>query len=163
MGGLLHGSVIPFFARTEMRTTELAFTAAVMLGCLFRIQHWIGAGFLILFGGSLLALFYFPFGFRTLPAPKPTDQLPWFSVLSGIALCTVVFGHVAYLLRWPHHGTVLMTGALGCGLALLTGLVLRRKHPRLDIYLDGLLMRCFVLGALAFTLLNLFDGRPFRG
>lgn len=146
-----------------MRTTELAFTAAVMLGCFFRIQHWTGAGLLILIGGSLLALFYFPFGFRTLPAPKPTDQLPWFSVLSGIALCTVVFGHVAYLLRWPHHGTVLMTGALGCGLALLTGLVLRRKHPRLDIYLDGLLMRCFVLGALAFTLLNLFDGRPFRG
>lgn len=146
-----------------MRTTELAFTAAVILGCLFRIMHWTGAGVLILLGGSLLALFYFPFGFRTLPAPKQTDQLLWFSLLGGIALCTVVSGFVAYLLRWPHSSTVLLTGALGCGVALLTGVVLRYKHPRFDIYLDGLLMRCFVLGALACTLLNLFDGAPFRG
>lgn len=146
-----------------MRSTELAYTAAVMLGCFFRIQHWTGAGILILSGGSLLALFYFPFGFRTLPAPKPTDQVLWFSLLGGIALCTVVFGHVAYLLRWPHSGTVLMIGALGCGLALLTGAMLRYRHPRLDIYLDSMLMRCFVLGALACVLLNLFDGAPFRG
>jgi hypothetical protein len=163
MGGPFDGSSIPFFACTEMRTSELAFTVAVMLGCFFRIQHWIGAGFLILFGGSLLALFYFPFGYRTLPAPKRTDQLLWFSLLGGMALCTVVFGLVAYLLRWPLHDTVLMAGALGCGLVLLIGLVLRFKHPRLDIYLDGMLLRCFVLGALAFTLLNLFDGVPFRG
>lgn len=146
-----------------MRTTELALTAAVMLGCLFRILHWPGAGFLILIGGSLLALFYFPFGFRTLPAPKPTDQLTWFSLLGGIALCSVVFGHLAYLLRWPHSTTILMIGALGCGGALLTGLVLRKRHPRLDIYLDGLLVRFFVLGALACTVLDLFDGEPFRG
>jgi hypothetical protein len=126
-------------------------------------MHWTGAGFLILLGGSLLALFYFPFGFRTLAAPKQTDQLLWFSLLGGIALCTVVFGFVAYLLRWPHNSTVLLSGALACGIALLTGVVLRYKHPRLDIYLNGLLMRCFVLGALACTLLNLFDGAPFRG
>ena len=143
-----------------MRTTELALASAVILGCIFKLLHWPGASFLIISGGCGLALFYFPFGFRTLPTPKPTDQILWMTLLGGIASCTALFGQVAFLLRWPHSPTFLLAGAISCAVSLLAGSVLRYKHARLDIYLDGLLIRCLVLGGLAITLWTLFAGKP---
>jgi hypothetical protein len=144
----------------RLKRTELALVAMVLLGCWFKIMHWPGATALIVLGGGLLALFYFPFGFRTLPAPKPTDQLLWMTVLAGASLAVALLGQVAFLQRWSLNHLWLQAGMLGCGLALLTGLVLRRKHPRLDIYLDGLLIRCAVLGGLAFMLWWLYSGKP---
>ncbi len=144
----------------RMRTIELALTAAVILGCIFKFMHWPGAAFLMTLGGGGLALFYFPFGYRTLPGPKPTDQILWMTLLGGASLCVALFGEVAFLLRWPHHSKLLVIGAIGCVISLLVGLVLRYMHPRLDIYFDGLLIRCLVLGGLAFTLWELFSGKP---
>lgn len=143
-----------------MRTTELSLVASVILGCLFKMMHWPGASALVILGGSALALFYFPFGFRTLPAPKPTDQVLWMTLLGGAALSTTLFGHVTFLQRWPNSATWLLGGAVACGVSVLVGLVLRRKHPRLDIYFDGLMIRCFVLGALALSLWALYSGKP---
>ena len=143
-----------------MRTTELVLIALVMLGGIFKILHWPGASALIFFGGCGLALFYFPFGFRTLPAPRPTDQILWMTVLGGGSLCIVMLGLVSFMMRWPNNATVLVSGAVACLPALLIGGVLRYKHPRLDIYLDGLLIRCLVLGLLAFVMWLLFVGKP---
>jgi hypothetical protein len=143
-----------------MRTSELALAAAIILGCLFKILHWPGASILIVIGGLGLALFYFPFGSRTLPAPKPTDQILWVTLLCGAALSTTLCGIVFFLQRWPHSAIWLQAGAGSCGTALLVGIVLRYKHPRLDIYFDGLLIRCLVLGALAFALWALYSGQP---
>lgn len=143
-----------------MRTTELVLAAAVVLGCIFKIMHWPGAGALIISGGGGLALFYFPFGFRTLPAPRPTDQILWTTVLGGAALSVALLGQVFFMQRWPNSAAWLLMGAIACAASLLVGLVLRYKHPRLDIYFDGLLIRCFVLGGLAFTLWALFSGMP---
>ena len=143
-----------------MRTTELALVAAVMLGCIFKFMHWPGASALIFSGGCLLALFYFPFGFRTLPAPKPTDQILWMTVLGGASLGTTLFGLVAFLLRWQSNSTVMVAGSAACAVSLLAGVVLRSRYPRLDIYLEGLLIRFIVLGGLAFSLWFLFSGKP---
>ncbi len=143
-----------------MRTTEFVLVAAVMLGCMFKFMHWPGASILIVFGGCSLALFYFPFGYRTLPAPKPTDQVLWLTLLCGAALCIALSGTVAFMQHWPHGAELLVAGAISCALGLSVGLVLRYERPRLDIYLDGLLIRCFVLGGLAVLLLEFFVGRP---
>ena len=143
-----------------MRTTELVLIAMVMLGCFFKYMHWPGASAHIFFGRCGLALFYFPFGFRSLPAPKPTDQILWMSVLGGFAMCIALLGLVSFLMRWPNNSTVLLVGAIACAPALITGGVLRYKHPHLDIYLDGLLIRCLVLGMLAFGMWSLFVGKP---
>lgn len=143
-----------------MRIAELALTALVILGCIFKIQHWPGAAFLLISGGGGLALFYFPFGFRTLPAPKPTDQVLWMTLLGGVSLCAALGGEVAFLQRWPHSAILLLAGAIACAVSLVVVLVLRYKHPRLDIYFDGLLIRCLVLGGLAITLWELFAGKP---
>ncbi len=143
-----------------MRTIELALIAAVIFGCLFKFMHWPGAGVLIVSGGGGLALSYFPFGFRTLPAPKPTDQIQWMTLLGGIALSTALCGIVAFLLRWLHQSKFLVVGAIGCAVAVLLGAVLRYKRPRLDVYLDGLIIRCLVLGGLAIILWTLFSGKP---
>lgn len=143
-----------------MRTIELALVATIILGCVFKLQHWPGTGVLIVLGGGLLALFYFPFGFRTLPAPKATDQVLWMSLAGGAALCVAMAGVLAFLQRWPYSTELLVIGQFGCAASLLLGLVLRYKRPRLDIYVEGLLIRCLVVGGLAFTLWSLFSGKP---
>ncbi len=143
-----------------MRIAELSLTAAVILGCIFKIMHWPGANILILSGGGLLALFYFPFGFRTLPAPKPTEQILWLTVAGGASLCVALLGLVAFQLKWANNSKLMVSGAVGCVLTLLFGLILRFKHPRLEIYFDGLSIRCLVLGGLVFTLWILFAGMP---
>ncbi|MBL7963568.1 MAG: hypothetical protein JNM31_06955 [Flavobacteriales bacterium] len=143
-----------------MRTTELTFIAAVTLSCVFKIMHWPGAAFLIVIGGGSLALFYFPLGFRTLPAPKPTDQILWLTIPAGAALCVASCGIVAFLQRWPHSATMLVTGSIACALSAVVALWLRYKHPRQDIYLDGILVRCLVVGMIAITLWKLYSGKP---
>jgi len=143
-----------------MRTAELAFITAVIFGCVFKILHWPGASALIISGGWLLAAFYFPFGFRALPAPKPSDQVQWMSVLGGATLCLALSGLVAFLMRWPHSRTLLVCGMSGCAVTLLLSLFFRSKRPGLEIYFTGLLIRSLVLGALAFTLWLLFAGKP---
>lgn len=143
-----------------MRTTELVLAALVIVGCMFKIMHWPGANILIISGGGGLALFYFPFGFRSLPSPKPTEQILWMTLLGGASLCSALFGTVFFLLRWPHSAALMLTGAIACAVSLIAGLVLRYRHPRLDIYFDGLLIRCLVLGGLAYTLWELFSGKP---
>ena len=112
------------------------------------------------FGGGALAFFYFPFGYRTLAAPKPTDQILWSTLLVGSMLSLALAGLLAFHLHWPHSGPLLVLASCGCGLAFLTVLMLRYWQPRLDIYLDGLLIRCGVLGGLAFIIWGLFSGKP---
>jgi|JI9StandDraft_1071089.scaffolds.fasta_scaffold00639_10 hypothetical protein len=156
-------SLLPFFIHTvplQMRATELSLATAVIVGCMFKIMHWPGASILVVSGGCLLALFYFPFGFRTLPAPKQTDQVLWMTLLGGASLSVALYGQVAFIQRWPHSTTFLVAGAVGCALSLLAGLALRLKPHRADIYLDGILIRCLVVGGLAFTLWFLFAGKP---
>lgn len=143
-----------------MRTTELVLATMIILGCIFKIQHWPGAGPLILVGGSGLALFYFPFGFRTLPSPKPTDQVLWLTMAGGAALSIAVSGVIAFLQRWAHSAALMLAGATACACVLLVGLALRSKHKRLDIYFDGLLIRSLVLGGLAIALWDLFAWKP---
>ena len=143
-----------------MRTTELVLVALVILGCIFKLQHWPGANALMLSGGAALAFFYFPFGFRTLPAPKPTDQVLWATLLVGSMLGVALAGLLAFQLHWPYSTQLLVLASVGCALAFVAVLVVRYKQPRLDIYLDGLLVRCLVLGGLAFTIWGLFAGKP---
>ena len=143
-----------------MRTTELVLTAMVILGCIFKLQHWPGANALMFLGGGALAFFYFPFGYRTLAAPKPTDQILWSTLLVGSMLSLALAGLLAFHLHWPYSGLLLVLASCGCGLAFLAVLMLRYWQPRLDIYLDGLLIRCGVLGGLAFIIWGLFSGKP---
>ncbi len=143
-----------------MRTTELVLIVLIVLGCILKIQHWPGAGVLYVTGGCGLALYYFPFGFRTLAAPKPTDQILGMTVFGGVALSIALSGLIAFMQRWPHSAVLMLAGAIVSAVVMMVGLVLRYRQPRLDIYLDGLLVRCLVLGGLAFILWELFSGKP---
>lgn len=143
-----------------MRTAELVCVAAVIIGCAIKILHWPGAAALIVAGGGSLALFYFPFGYRTLPAPKQMDQLPWLTWLAGAALCAVLCGLVAFLQRWPYSGPLMLAGSIGCGAVVLVAAVVRYQHQRLDMYCDGMLVRCMLLGTLAFFMWATFLGLP---
>ncbi len=143
-----------------MRTVELLFIGAMVLGFAFKIMHWPGASMLIVVGGASMAVFYFPFAYLTLPAPKPMDQLPRLSMAAGAAICTAMAGLLAYVQHWPYCGPLLLGGSMGSAAMLPVALLVRYWHPRLDMYCDGLLIRCFILGALAFFIWSTFLGKP---
>lgn len=143
-----------------MRSIELGTITAVIVGCGFKIQHWPGAAILLVCGGCGLALSYFPFGYRSLPAPKATDQILWMTFMTGAVLSVSLVGVVFFLQRWPYSTWLMVSGAVGCAIALVIALVLRCRRARLDIYLDGLMIRCVVIGGLAITLWGLFAGKP---
>ena len=146
--------------RRTMRTTELVSITFVITGCAFKIMHWPGAAWLLILGGWSLALYYFPFGFRTLPAPRQTDQQPWLTWTAGLALFTVVNGLVFFMQRWPFSGPLMLGGVTACAVVVTVAAVVRYRHPRLDMYCDGLLLRCLILGLLAFFLWSNFMGKP---
>jgi len=153
-----------FQARPELhpaaRTVELVCIATVITACAFKIMHWPGAAVLIIVGGCSLALFYFPFCYRTLPAPKQTDQLLWLTLMAGKALALVMIGMVFFIQHWPYGGFFLLAGTIACGAVALVAARVRYKHQRLDMYCDGLLARCVILGLLAWFIWATFQGLP---
>ncbi|MFT3884396.1 MAG: hypothetical protein QM724_02890 [Flavobacteriales bacterium] len=142
-----------------MRNAEIAFALAVVVGLLFKIMHWPGASVLIVSGGGLLALFYFPFGYRTLPTPRAADQLIWLSLLGGLSLCAALSAQMAFILHWPFSRFLLTMAVAGCGVSLLAATVIRYRNNRLDLYLEGIILRCLVLGFLALVILVLFSNQ----
>lgn len=146
-----------------MRITELLLAAGVMLGILFKLLYWMGGNMLIVFCGCALALYYFPFGYRTLPSPTRRDQIPWLSLSTGAALFAALVGLVGHMHFWPGSHILLVGGAIACALMLPAAALMRPRHRNLDVYLDGLMLRCLAMGALALATLVLFAPPPTGG
>lgn len=132
-----------------MRPAEITLVAGIMLGIWCKLMHWPGGALLIVCSGCGLGLYYFPFGIRTLAAPKRTDRILWLSLVAGAALCAALVGVIGCMHLWPVWPTLAAGGAIACTLVLPVAASFRPRHRHLDIYLDGLLLRCLVIGALA--------------
>ena len=131
-----------------MRTPNSYRSPMVILGCIFDPAHWPGGEALILVGVGALALFYFPFGFRA-GGPKPTGQFRWMSSAAA-------GGWPDVPLAVQQDRLLAVLASVGCGFVAAGGAY---KQPRLDIYLDGLLIcRCSVVGLVFLHLL--FAGKP---
>ncbi|MBS1546428.1 MAG: hypothetical protein JST38_09345 [Bacteroidetes bacterium] len=69
-------------------------------------------------------------------------------------------GPVFFMQRWPNNGPLMLAGVIACGTVIPVAAVARYKHQRLDMYCDGLLVRCVLLGLLAWFIRATFQGLP---
>lgn len=138
-----------------MRTAEKVIFGFLAAGLIFKIQHWPFAGVILVLSISALSVFYFPLGALWFGRPARQDQMTWFSLVSGLALCTMLMGHLFKLQHWPLANAHLMLGTVCCAVIAVLCLVLRGRRPGLASYFRGILLRASVLGGLgALTILG---------
>ena len=92
----------------------IGITAAILLllGSIFKIQHWPGAGAMYILGGALLCFVFMPL-FLTVRIKEKVGKLnTWtnvLGVLSGIALCS---GILFKIMHWPLANVLMNSGGL---------------------------------------------------
>lgn len=130
----------------------------VVLGILFKLIHWTGASLLVVAFGCGLALYYFPFGLRTLAVPGASPRIAWLNLLAGGALGVAMVGLVGRMHLWGIWPAMLTLGTLLCLGVLPVAAYLRHRQQGRDLHLDGIMLRCLVLGALALGM-QAFNGQ----
>src|SRR5687768_18579012 len=105
-----------------MRKTEVILLIAAFIGFIFKLQHWTGAGILVVSSLMLLSILYFPFGLLLFNDIKPGDSLRrttyrnlstyriWGSVGLGIALSAIASGILFKVQHYPGVASSLSGG-----------------------------------------------------
>lgn len=131
-----------------MRTAEKIVIGSLAAGLIFKIQHWPFGGLILITSISALALFYFPLGVLWFGRPTRKDQVIWFSLVSGLALSTILIGHLFKLQHWPLADAHFLLGTVCCAVIAVVSLFLRSRTPGLAGYFRGILLRASILGGL---------------
>lgn len=96
--------------RKTMHTIGISSALLLLLGSIFKIQHWPGAGLMYVMGGGLLCFFFMPL-FLTVRIKEKAGKLNiWTNVLgilSGIAVC---FGILFKIMHWPFANILMDSG-----------------------------------------------------
>lgn len=96
--------------RKTMHITGITAAILLLLGSIFKIQHWPGAGVMYVLGAASLCLVFMPLFLAVRIKEKP-GKLSTFSniigILGAIALC---FGILFKIMHWPWAGTLMNSG-----------------------------------------------------
>jgi len=94
--------------RKTMHITGITAAILLLLGSIFKIQHWPGTGVMYVLGAASLCLLFMPLFLAVRIKEKPgklTTVSNILGVLGGIALC---FGVLFKIMHWP-FANILMT------------------------------------------------------
>jgi hypothetical protein len=82
--------------------------AIIVIGALFKISHWPGAGQLIILGIVLLVFFFLPLALRNHYMTAGNKENKMLYIVTWLT-CLVVFGGMLYkTMHWPGAGKILM-------------------------------------------------------
>lgn len=97
--------------RRTMHITGITSATLLLLGSIFKIQHWPGAGLMFVLGAAGLCLLFMPLFLAVRIKEKPgklTTVSNIIGVLGGIALC---FGILFKIMHWPFANILMNTGS----------------------------------------------------
>lgn len=132
-GGLMQVQEQTLFFLTQMNETMkkfsigfgLASTALLLAGMLFKIQHWPGAGILLVLGNFFLVGLYLPFMMvHKLRESKKDDYLT--IILGFVGLALFASGSTFKIMHWPLASILLWAGFLTLTLGFMPLFFLRR-------------------------------------
>jgi hypothetical protein len=87
----------------------LTSTFLLLAGTIFKLQHWIGAGVMIVLGAGLLATAYLPMVlYHKLKESPSSERLVHVAGYLGLSLTTV--GALFKIMHWPGAGVMLISG-----------------------------------------------------
>ncbi len=77
-------------------------------GCLFKIQHWAGAGILLIAGLAILALAFIPLAIGSLYKAESNKRLRIFYVLTAVIVDINLLAVLFKVMHWPYAGSLLL-------------------------------------------------------
>jgi hypothetical protein len=77
-------------------------------GCLFKIQHWAGAGILLIAGLAILALAFIPLAIGSLYKAESNKRLRLFYVLTAVIVDINLLAVLFKVMHWPYAGSLLL-------------------------------------------------------
>lgn len=77
-------------------------------GCLFKIQHWAGAGILLIAGLAILALAFIPLAIGSLYKAESNKRLRIFYVLTAVIMDINLLAVLFKVMHWPYAGSLLL-------------------------------------------------------
>lgn len=134
-----------------MKTVERILFVLILLGLLFKLEHWPLASFLLIIGTSTLSLSYWlsPLWFG---APGRKDQITSVSMISGLVLSVALMGILFKLQYWPLSGFYLFLALIGCPAVIIMQLGLAKDKLELARYRRALLTRTLAIAVPAILL-----------
>jgi hypothetical protein len=129
----------------KMRSEKVA-AAVFLVGVLFKLMHWPGAGPLIVVSLSIIAVFYFPLAFYFFCDKKIKHQNLPLSIVSGFFLSLIPIGIAFKLQYWPGAQVYTMLGMITSPIILLvTYFLKKRSSEELSVYYENMIKRTSIL------------------
>lgn len=133
--------------------TEKAIAAIFLVGLVFKLMHWPGAGPLLVVSLSTLILLFFFGSFYFFSDRELKRQKLGLSIAAGIILSWSCIGIMFRLMYWPGGKNMLGIPMIGLPVVLAVALYLREKSPGdLQVYYRNMLLRVLLVGLLAVPL-----------
>lgn len=82
----------------------------LLFGCVFKIQHWPGAGIIISLGFILFTLVYIPVSLINSYKSENDHKLKWLYIIGFICILIVCIGALFKIQHWPGAGILLLFG-----------------------------------------------------
>jgi len=114
----------------------------ILLGALFKSQHWPGAGVLLTVGVTMTVFVFLPFYFRSSYRELEEKKNPIFGIVGYITLVLLLAGALFKIMHWPGAGIIIYTsiGFLVVGFVPLYAVNLFQKSGKEKILLPYLVM-----------------------
>jgi hypothetical protein len=129
--------------------TEKAVIGIALVGTLFKLQHWPGAGILLTVGLSSLAMLYFPMGFYFLT--NKSEKIA--AAVSGLFLSYVPLGILFKVQHWPGASVMLTVSMVTVPMVYLALFFMRKKaKPDSLPFYNSMLLRITFLILILFIL-----------
>ena len=114
----------------------------ILLGVLFKSQHWPGAAVMLTVGVTLTVFGFLPFYFRSSYRELEEKKNPVFGIVGYMTLALLLAGALFKILHWPGAGIVIITslGFLVVGFVPLFVVNIYQKTGRDKILLPYLVM-----------------------
>lgn len=122
------------------------------VGLVFRLLHWPFGGLFTVLGFSMAAVVYFPLGWLLFGGPDRKEQLLPLSLITGLALSTIVIGSLFKLQFWPGADINLLMGLLGAVVMTVALLGIHSRRPLAEHYFNALRSRLLVIGTVGLLL-----------
>jgi hypothetical protein len=93
-----------------MHITGITAATLLLLGSIFKIQHWPGASAMYLFGGALLCFLFMPL-FLSIRIQEKVGKLKiWTNVIGMLSAITLCIGILFKIMHWPWTNNLMNIG-----------------------------------------------------
>lgn len=96
--------------RKTMHITGITAAILLLLGSIFKIQHWPGAGLMYGLGGVSLCLLFMPLFLAVRIKEKVSRLNTWSNVLGILSAITLCLGILFKIMHWPFAGILMNIG-----------------------------------------------------